>query len=65
MLEVEFQEWLKSRGAKTQAGLNSRIYAVKTIEKSRSTWFSSCRSGCSLPGGWICAIAAADQRDSP
>ncbi len=33
MLEVEFQEWLKSRGAKTQAGLNSRIYAVKTIEK--------------------------------
>ncbi|EPB9885651.1 AAA family ATPase [Yersinia enterocolitica] len=34
MLEVEFQEWLKSRGAKTQAGLNSRIYAVKTIEKN-------------------------------
>jgi 5-methylcytosine-specific restriction protein B len=34
MLEVEFQEWLKSKGAKTQAGLNSRIYAVKTIEKN-------------------------------
>lgn len=30
MLEVEFQEWLKRKGAKTQAGLNSRIYAVKT-----------------------------------
>ncbi|OAT32782.1 ATPase [Buttiauxella brennerae ATCC 51605] len=33
MLEVEFREWLEIRGAKTQAGLNSRIYAVKTIEK--------------------------------
>lgn len=33
MLEVEFQEWLKSKNAKTQASLNSRIYAVKTIEK--------------------------------
>lgn len=34
MLEVEFQEWLKSKDAKTQASLNSRIYAVKTIEKN-------------------------------
>lgn len=34
MLEVEFREWLEIRGAKTQAGLNSRIYAVKTIEKN-------------------------------
>ncbi|KFF64924.1 ATPase AAA [Pectobacterium brasiliense] len=34
MLEVEFREWLETRGAKTQAGLNSRIYAVKTIEKN-------------------------------
>jgi len=34
MLEVEFREWLESRGAKTQAGLNSRVYAVKTIEKN-------------------------------
>lgn len=34
MLEVEFQEWLETRGAKTQAGLNSRVYAVKTIEKN-------------------------------
>lgn len=33
MLEFEFREWLESRGAKTPAGLNSRIYAVKTIEK--------------------------------
>ncbi|MGM0511778.1 MAG: AAA family ATPase [Pseudomonadota bacterium] len=34
MFEVEFREWLEIRGAKTQAGLNSRIYAVKTIEKN-------------------------------
>lgn len=49
MLEVEFLEWLKSRDPKTQAGLNTRIYAVKTIEKkTRSAWFSSCRPRCSL-----------------
>jgi len=34
MLEAEFREWLETRGAKTQAGLNSRVYAVKTIEKN-------------------------------
>lgn len=34
MLEVEFRKWLEIRGAKTQAGLNSRIYAVKTIERN-------------------------------
>jgi len=34
MREVEFREWLETKGAKTQAGRNSRIYAVKTIEKN-------------------------------
>ena len=34
MLEDEFREWLEARGAKTQSGRNSRIYAVKTIEKN-------------------------------
>ena len=42
MLDVEFQEWLKSRGAKTQAGLNSRIYAVKTIEKNLAALNELC-----------------------
>ncbi|MCW1874886.1 AAA family ATPase [Erwinia sp. INIA-01] len=34
MLEVEFREWLEARGEKTQAALDSRIYALKTIEKN-------------------------------
>lgn len=34
MLEAEFREWLETRGAKTQAGRNSRVHAVKTIEKN-------------------------------
>lgn len=34
MLEAEFREWLETKSAKTQAGLNSRVYAVKTIEKN-------------------------------
>ncbi|MBN8500437.1 MAG: AAA family ATPase, partial [Sphingomonadales bacterium] len=32
--ESEFREWLEARGAKTQAGRNSRVHAVKTIEKN-------------------------------
>lgn len=38
MLEVEFREWLEIRGSKTPAGLNFRIYAVKTIEKISPRW---------------------------
>lgn len=34
MLEAEFRDWLEARGAKTQAGRNSRVQAVKTIEKN-------------------------------
>lgn len=34
MRESEFREWLEARGAKTQAGRNSRVHAVKTIEKN-------------------------------
>ena len=34
MREAEFREWLEARGAKTQAGRNSRVHAVKTIEKN-------------------------------
>lgn len=34
MLDVEFREWLENKGAKTQTGLNSRIDAIKTIEKN-------------------------------
>lgn len=34
MREAEFRAWLEARGAKTQAGRNSRVYAVRTIEKN-------------------------------
>ena len=34
MREAEFREWLEAGGAKTQAGRNSRVHAVKTIEKN-------------------------------
>ena len=34
MREAEFRNWLEARGAKTQAGRNSRVHAVKTIEKN-------------------------------
>ncbi|WP_295635718.1 AAA family ATPase [Novosphingobium sp.] len=34
MREAEFRAWLEAGGAKTQAGRNSRVHAVKTIEKN-------------------------------
>lgn len=34
MLEVEFREWLETRGAQSQAGRNTRVYAIKTIERN-------------------------------
>lgn len=34
MREAEFREWLEIKGAKTRAGINTRVYAVKTIEKN-------------------------------
>lgn len=34
MREAEFRAWLEARGAKTEAGRNSRVHAVKTIEKN-------------------------------
>ncbi|PPC78577.1 AAA family ATPase [Pokkaliibacter plantistimulans] len=34
MLEAEFRNWLEARGAKSPAALNSRVHAVKTIERN-------------------------------
>ncbi len=34
MREAEFREWLEAGGANTAKGRNSRVYAVKTIEKN-------------------------------
>lgn len=34
MLEAEFRNWLEARGAKSQGARNSRVYAVRTIEKN-------------------------------
>lgn len=34
MREAEFRAWLEAGSAKTQAGRNSRVHAVKTIEKN-------------------------------
>jgi hypothetical protein len=34
--EAEFREWLKAGGAQTEAGRNSRVHAVKTIERKLS-----------------------------
>jgi hypothetical protein len=36
MRETEFREWLKRRGANTQEGRNTRLHAVKTIERHLS-----------------------------
>ena len=33
MREAEFREWLQAGGAQTEAGRNSRVHAVKTIER--------------------------------
>jgi hypothetical protein len=34
MREAEFREWLKGRGANTEEGRNTRVHAVKTIERN-------------------------------
>lgn len=36
MREAEFREWLQAGGAQTEAGRNSRVHAVKTIERRLS-----------------------------
>jgi hypothetical protein len=36
MREAEFREWLEAGGAQTEAGRNSRVQAVKTIERKLS-----------------------------
>lgn len=36
MREAEFREWLQAGGAQTEAGRNSRVHAVKTIERKLS-----------------------------
>jgi hypothetical protein len=36
MREAEFREWLKGHGANTEEGRNTRVHAVKTIERKLS-----------------------------
>ena len=33
MREAEFRSWLQAKGEKTKGGLNSRVHALKVIEK--------------------------------
>ncbi|BBQ82805.1 MULTISPECIES: AAA family ATPase [Enterobacteriaceae] len=34
MLEIEYREWLEARGAQALSARNTRVYAIKTIEKN-------------------------------
>ena len=36
MKEAEFREWLQANGANTEAGRNTRVHAIKTIERKLS-----------------------------
>lgn len=42
MQESEFREWLQAGGAQTEAGRNSRIHAVRTIERKLADLGSPC-----------------------
>ena len=44
MNETEFREWLQASGAQTQAGRNTRIHAVKTIERCLPQLGSTCKT---------------------